>query len=105
MTCGRSGGDRRGSGGLLEQRLEGAEGLARDVIDEEAADDWLGEPAEERDAEAEIVDDLDAGAVARGGEVPDDDHPLGPRAEVLKAELESLRIGLVGGGPSEGNAG
>src|SRR5450432_3302939 len=93
-------------GGLaFEVRLHCTQRLVRDVLDEEAADDAVGERRERRDAKMQHVDNLHQHARGSFLERPDHAHSAGESLQMMKAHLHSGRVDDLLGDPRNGNPG
>src|SRR3954470_24087682 len=73
-------------------------------MDESIANDRFGNRSEQTDAKPQVVEDLDERAGGRFLKAPDDIHPLGPRFQVVKANLATLAIDDLLGCPGDREA-
>src|SRR5258708_3893701 len=69
------------------------------MMNEETADDWLGDRRKRGDAEAQDVPNLNEHTGRRFLKRPDHAHPAGERFQMQKAELHPLAIDHKLGGP------
>src|SRR4051794_26837105 len=83
----------------FEIRFHVLQGLACDVMNEEAPNDWIGDWRERWDAEFHFVDDLHEHALRSFIERPDHIHAFREFLQMMEAHLKLLAVDHLLGGP------